>query len=87
MATLRPLMESGGPPNVSRPLEARRTADLLIERGFPSIQGDQDRRLVELDLAGTSNRADYKQLDRNHLDRLAQLQPPIVRHSSRRSRR
>ena len=33
--------------HVSGPLEARRTADLLIERGFPSIRGDQDRLLVE----------------------------------------
>ena len=29
--------------HVSGPLEAARTADLLIERGFPSIRGDQDR--------------------------------------------
>ena len=39
--------------HVSGPLEPRRTADLLIDRGFPSIRGDQDRKLVELDLAGT----------------------------------
>lgn len=64
--------------HVSGPLEARRTADLLIERGFPSIRGDQDRRLVELDRAGASNRVDYKQLDRNHLDWLASLQPTMV---------
>src|SRR4030095_16122295 len=56
--------------HVSGPLEARRTADLLIERGFPSIRGDQDRRLVELSLAGAdaSDRIDYKQLDRQHFD-------------------
>jgi predicted phosphodiesterase len=66
--------------HVSGPLEARRTADLLIERGFPSIRGDQDRRLVELDRAGTgaSDRADYKQLNRNHLDWLANLKPTLV---------
>jgi hypothetical protein len=47
--------------HVSGPLEARRTADLLIERGFPSIRGDQDRRLVEIEPdTGASNRADYK---------------------------
>src|SRR5215467_12582230 len=34
--------------HVSGPLEAARTADLLIERGFPSVRGDQDRILVEL---------------------------------------
>jgi predicted phosphodiesterase len=64
--------------HVSGPLEARRTADLLIERGFPSIQGDQDRRLVDLDRAGTSDRVDYKQLSRNHLDWLAGMPPTMV---------
>jgi len=66
--------------HVSGPLEPRRTADLLIERNFPSIQGDQDRRLVELDRAGpgSSERWDYRQLDRNHLDWLASLQPTMV---------
>ena len=34
--------------HLSGPLEPRRTADLLIARGFPSIRGDQDRILVEL---------------------------------------
>jgi len=64
--------------HVSGPLEPRRTANVLIERGFPSIRGDQDRRLIELDRAGTSLRADYKQLDRNHLDWLASLPPTMV---------
>lgn len=66
--------------HVSGPLEARRTADLLIERGFPSIRGDQDRRLAELDAAGagTSDRVDYKQLQRRHLDWLASLQPTML---------
>ena len=53
--------------HLSGPLEARRTADLLIERGFPSVRGDQDRRLVELGSAGTSSRMDHKQLERKHL--------------------
>jgi predicted phosphodiesterase len=68
--------------HVSGPLEAGRTADLLIELGFPSIRGDQDRRLVELSLAGpdASERIDYKQLDRNHLDWLAGLQPTMIYH-------
>jgi hypothetical protein len=43
----------------SRPLEARRTADLLMTRGYPSVRGDQDRLLIELGRAGTSNRAYY----------------------------
>ena len=30
--------------HVSGPLEAARTADLLMARDFPSIRGDQDRR-------------------------------------------
>lgn len=47
--------------HVSGPLEARRTADLLMERGLPSIRGDLDRRLVELDRAGGSRRMDYVQ--------------------------
>jgi diadenosine tetraphosphatase ApaH/serine/threonine PP2A family protein phosphatase len=64
--------------HVSGPLEPRRTADLLIARAFPSIQGDQDRRLVELDQAGTSTRSDYKQLDRAHLDWLANLPPTMI---------
>ena len=64
--------------HVSGPLEARRTADLLIERGFPSIQGDQDRRRVELGRAGTSDRGDYRQLDRNHLAWLADMPPTMV---------
>jgi predicted phosphodiesterase len=64
--------------HVSGPLEPRRTADLLIARGFPSVRGDQDRRLVELDQAGTSERHDYKQLDRTHLDWLANLPPTMI---------
>src|SRR5215468_11288308 len=68
--------------HVSGPLEAGRTADLLIERGFPSIRGDQDRRLVELSLAGpdASDRGDYKQLDRKQLDWLAAQQPTMTYH-------
>src|SRR5262245_13026997 len=64
--------------HVSGPLEARRTADLLIERGFPSISGDQDRRLVEADRAGGSTRGDYRQLDRKHLSWLAGMPPTMI---------
>jgi predicted phosphodiesterase len=66
--------------HLSGPLEARRTADLLIERGFPSIAGDQDRRLVELDRTGRSSRMDLQQLERKHLDWLASLQPTLMYH-------
>src|ERR1700716_2336521 len=64
--------------HVSGPLEPRRTADLLMQRGFASVRGDQDRRLVDLGPAGASARFDHKQLDRNHLDWLASLPPTLV---------
>jgi len=65
--------------HVSGPLEAARTADLLIERGFPSVQGDQDRILVELWQAGTSTRSDFQQLERKHFDWMASM-PPTLRY-------
>ena len=65
--------------HLSGPLEARRTADLLIERGFPSIRGDQDRIMVELGAPGASRRIDHRQLERRHLDWLASL-PPTLRY-------
>lgn len=54
--------------HVSVPLEARRTADLLMARGFPSIQGDQDRRLLELWRRGrnASRRMDFVALEPQH---------------------
>jgi predicted phosphodiesterase len=52
--------------HVSGPLEAARTADLLIDRGFPSVLGDQDRRLVELYREGASPRMDFRQLEPKH---------------------
>jgi predicted phosphodiesterase len=65
--------------HVSGPLEARRTADLLIERRILSICGDQDRQLLELHQAGTaSERIDYKQLERRHFDWLAGLAPTMT---------
>lgn len=65
--------------HVSGPLEARRTAELLMERDFPSIRGDQDRLLVEMSRAGTAKRHDYDQLDRKHFDWLASL-PSTMRY-------
>ena len=57
--------------HVSGPLEPARTADMLMERGFPSVQGDQDRILVELQRNGGSKRADFAQLERRHFDWMA----------------
>ena len=64
--------------HVSGPLEAARTADLLMEQGFPSVRGDQDRRLVELFQAGASTRKDFRQLSRKHFDWLAAMPPTLV---------
>jgi len=64
--------------HLSGPLEARRTADILMARDFPSISGDQDRRMVELDRTGTSTRMDLRQLDRKHLDWLAGMPPTLL---------
>jgi predicted phosphodiesterase len=65
--------------HVSGPLEAARTADLLIERGFPSVRGDQDRILVELWQAGTSSRSDFRQLERKHFVWMAGM-PATLMH-------
>lgn len=64
--------------HVSGPLEPRRTADLLMARGFPSIRGDQDRVLVELNRSGASDRADLRELSRPNLDWLASLPPTLL---------
>ena len=59
--------------HLSGPLEAARTADILIERGILSIAGDQDRRLIECHRAGGVDRIDYRQLQPRHLNWLAEL--------------
>jgi diadenosine tetraphosphatase ApaH/serine/threonine PP2A family protein phosphatase len=64
--------------HLSGPLEARRTADLLIARGFPSIRGDQDRIMAELGAPGASRRIDHRQLEQSHLDWLASLPPTML---------
>jgi predicted phosphodiesterase len=63
--------------HLSGPLEAARTADLLIERGFPSVRGDQDRIQVELVRAGDLRRSDVRQLVSRHVDWLASLPPTL----------
>jgi predicted phosphodiesterase len=54
----------------SDPLEAGRTASLLMERGFSSIRGNHDRYLIEQDPSemGLSDKAAFDQLDQIHLD-------------------
>ncbi|BCA06664.1 hypothetical protein BDHH15_72300 [Bradyrhizobium diazoefficiens] len=64
--------------HVSGPLEAARTADLLMERGFPSIKGDQDRILVELWQAGTSARSDFRELERKHFEWMASMPSTLM---------
>lgn len=65
--------------HVSGPLEAARTADLLIARDFPSVRGDQDRILVELWQAGGSTRSDFCRLERRHFEWMAS-QPSTLRY-------
>ena len=65
--------------HVSGPLETARTADLLMARGFPSVRGDQDRRLVELSGSRMAlDRVDHRQLTPAHLDWLAGLPETLV---------
>lgn len=58
--------------HVSGPLEAARTADLLMAQDFVSVRGDQDRRLVELfgeghgKDKGSSKRRDFQELESRH---------------------
>jgi predicted phosphodiesterase len=49
-----------------------------MEKGFPSVRGDQDRRLVELRRYGTSPRGDFRQLERRHFDWMARMPPTLV---------
>jgi predicted phosphodiesterase len=64
--------------HLSGPLEAARTADLLMERGFPSVRGDQDRIQVELVRAGDLRRSDIRQLAPHHIDWLAGLPATLI---------
>src|SRR5262245_25703132 len=61
--------------HLSGPLEPRRTADLLMERGFPSIRGNQDRLMVEKRVR--MERA-YASLDDSHMDWLASQPATLV---------
>jgi predicted phosphodiesterase len=59
--------------HVSGPIDPRGTADLLIARDLPSIQGDQDRRRVELYEQGpdASKRIDFLTLQPKHFKWMA----------------
>lgn len=61
--------------HLSGPLEARRTADLLMQRGFSSIRGNHDRWLVEQDPSdmNLSDRFSHQQLEERHFNWLAGL--------------
>ncbi len=59
--------------HVSGPMDARGAADLLMAHDFPSIQGDQDRHLLELYERGpdASKRIDFQTLQPKHFDWMA----------------
>lgn len=59
----------------SGPLEAAKTATLLLERNFPSIRGNHDRYLIEQDRSemAPSDAAAFDQLGSTHLDWIARL--------------
>ena len=61
--------------HVSGPLEPRRTADLLMGCGFPSIRGNQDRLLIEK--RASMERA-FGWLDDSHMQWLASLPATLL---------
>ncbi len=66
--------------HLSGPLNAARTADILIERDFPSIRGNHDRWLTTL-APGDMNSWDqfsHAQLHPRHLDWLRTLPPTLI---------
>lgn len=66
--------------HLSGPLEARRTADLLMARDFPSIRGNHDRWLIEQAPAemGLSDKAAHAELEAAHRQWLSALPPTLV---------
>jgi len=68
--------------HLSGPLNAARTADLLIARNFPSICGNHDRWLTTRDPAemGRWDRPAHDELQPHHLDWLRTLPPTLVHH-------
>ena len=65
---------------LSGPLEARRTADLLMGLALPTIRGNHDRQIADLppQEMGLSDRHAFNQLDRSHLAWLAKLPAKLV---------
>lgn len=59
----------------SGPLDAAKTANLLMERNFPSVRGNHDRYLIEQEPTdmGPSDKVAFDQLGKSHLDWLAGL--------------
>ncbi len=62
---------------LSGPMDPYGTAQMLIERGYPTIAGNHDRWLIEqkLDVMGPIDRFVAEQLDRVHFDWLRSLPP------------
>ena len=65
--------------HVSGPLEPRRTAELLMDRRFPSIRGNHDRLLAERSAAmGPSDRHAHALLNDSQLEWLAGLPATLL---------
>jgi putative phosphoesterase len=66
--------------HLSGPMNAARTADILIARNFPSIRGNHDRWLVTLQPAemGRSDREAHAELQPHHLDWLRALPATLI---------
>lgn len=66
--------------HVGGPLEAARTADMLIERDFPSVRGNHDRMVVALSATelGQSDKAALARLTPKHLQWLAHLPATLI---------
>ena len=64
----------------SGPLEARKTADLLMTKKFPSIRGNHDRQLLEQqpNEMGASDKVAFDQLEQKHIDWLSDLPPTMM---------
>ncbi len=61
--------------NVSGPLQAAATADLLMQKSYINVRGNHDRQLVDrpTEKMGPSDRAAHAQLNGRHLEWLAAL--------------
>jgi putative phosphoesterase len=66
--------------HLSGPMNAARTADILMARDFPSIRGNHDRWLVSLEPAkmGLSDSMAHAELQPHHLDWLRALPATLV---------